>query len=144
MLLKIIVTTENISSWESKGLPNEVIKAPDNTLALELIYSGKKMYVKFNGSCLKQDKITFNHGKIVNIYIVYTLKSTLNYDEDITPENCLFDAVKITKNADISKYKYSGYGIGFDGKGVFSNPSGGFANNAIIFVAKWANMPQYV
>ena len=42
MLLKIIVTTENISSWESKGLPNEVIKAPDNTLALELIYSGKK------------------------------------------------------------------------------------------------------
>ena len=47
--------------------------------------------------------------------------------------NFLFGAVKVTKNADISKYKYFGYGIGFDGKGVFSRPSGGFSNNAIIF-----------
>ena len=91
------------------------------------------MYVKFNGSCLKQDKITFNHGKIVNMYIVYDLQSTLYYDADITLENCLFGAVKITKNADVSKYKYFGYGIGFDGKGAFLHPSGSFGNNAIIF-----------
>ena len=45
----------------------------------------------------------------------------------------MFGAVKITKNADISKYKYSGYGIEFYGKGNFSYPSGGFSNNAIIF-----------
>ena len=90
------------------------------------------MRVKFNGSCLKQDKIMFNHG-IVNIYIVYSLKSTLNYNEVITLENCLFGAVKLTKNADISKYKYYGYGIGFDGKGAFSCPSGGFGNSVIIF-----------
>ena len=64
------------------------------------------MYVKFNGSCLKQDEVTFNHGTIVNIYIVYDLKSTLNYDEDIALENCLFSAIKLTKNADISKCKY--------------------------------------
>ena len=63
------------------------------------------MHVKFNGSCLKQDKTTFNHGKTVNMYIAYDLKSTLTYDEDITLENCLFGAVKLTKNADISKYK---------------------------------------
>ena len=36
------------------------------------------MYVKFDGSCLKQDKITFNHGKVVSIYNVYDLKSNLN------------------------------------------------------------------
>ena len=42
------------------------------------------MYLKFKGNCLKQDKIIFNHGEIVKIYIVYILKSTLNYDEDIT------------------------------------------------------------
>ena len=101
--------TENISSWESKGLSDEVIKPPvtsDNRLAPTLKYAGKGMYVKFNGSCLKQDKVTFNHGTIVNIYIVYDLKSTLNYDEDIALENCLFSAVKLTKNIDISKYKY--------------------------------------
>ena len=58
---KKIVNTESISSWESKGLSNEIIKPPDNTLALTVKYSGKRIYVKFNGSCLKQDKITFNH-----------------------------------------------------------------------------------
>ena len=45
----------------------------------------------------------------------------------------MFGAVKLTKNADISKYKCSGYGNGFDGKGAFSHPSGGFGSNAIIF-----------
>ena len=78
------------------------------------------MYVKFNGSSLKQDKTTFNHGKIVNIYIVY--ESTLNYDADITLENCIFGAVEITKNADVSKYKYFEYGIGVDGKRSFFTP----------------------
>ena len=37
-----------------------------------------------------------------------------------TLENCLFGAVKLTKNADIDKYGYSGYGIGFDRHGRFS------------------------
>ena len=45
----------------------------------------------------------------------------------------MFGAVKLTKNADINKYKSSGYGIGFDGKVAFSHPSGVFGNNAIIF-----------
>ena len=130
---KKIGSTENISSWESKGLSNEVIKPPDNTLAPELSYSGKKMKVKFTGSCLKQYKITFNHEKIVNIYIVYALKLTHNYNEDITLESCLFGAVKLTKNANISKYKYSGYGIVFDGKGALSHRCGGYGNNAITF-----------
>ena len=75
--------TDNILEWKSIGLSNEDIKPP-TTSNNSLKYTGKIMYVKFNGSCLKQDKITFNHGRIVNIYIVYDLKSTLNYDEDIT------------------------------------------------------------
>ena len=89
-------------------MSDEFIKPPANTLAPELINFGKKMRVTFNGSCLKQDQIKFDHGKIVNIYVVYALKSTLNYNEDITLENCLFGAVKLTKNADVRKYKYSG------------------------------------
>ena len=50
-------------------------------------------------------------------------------------ENCLFRAVELTKNADIGKYKYSGYGIGFDSKGSFLHQSGGYGRNAIIFGA---------
>ena len=91
------------------------------------------MYLEFNGGCLKQDNITYNHGKIINIYIVYDLKSALNYNEGFTLENCLFGVVKLTKNADVNKRKYFGYGIGFDGKGVFSHQIGNFSNNAIIF-----------
>ena len=32
---------------------------------------------------------------------------------------CLFGAVTFTKNADIDKYGYSGYGIGFDRRSSF-------------------------
>ena len=39
----------------------------------------------------------------------------------------------MTKNADIDKHRYSGYGIGFDRKSSFSFPRGGFGQNVIIF-----------
>ena len=78
------------------------------------------MIVKFNGSCLiKENKFTFNK-KIMNIYIVYDLDSNLN-NIDPTLQNCLFGVTNPTKNSDIDKYKYSGYGIGFDSKGTFSH-----------------------
>ena len=57
-----------------------------------------------------------------------------------TLENCLFGAVKLTKNPDIDKYKYSGYGIGFDRRGEFSFGDG-FGQNVIIF---WADMSSSV
>ena len=46
---------------------------------------------------------------------------------------CLFGSVKLTKNVDINKYEYFGYGIGSDRKGFFSNSSGGTEKNVIIF-----------
>ena len=39
----------------------------------QLRYLGTKTRLEFRGSHLKQDKITANHGKIVNIYIVSEL-----------------------------------------------------------------------
>ena len=45
----------------------------------------------------------------------------------------MFGAVKLTKNADINKYKYFGYGIGFDRRGTFSFPTDGFVCNVINF-----------
>ena len=96
-------------------------------------YDDKRMYLTFNGDCLKQDKFYYSSYNILNIHIVYDLTSTTNYNSDFTLENFLFGAVKITKNTDVNKYKYSGYGIGFDGKGVFTHPIGSFGNNAITF-----------
>ena len=120
---KKIGSTDHISEWKSKELSDEIIEPPntsDNSLAPALSYIGNKTRVKFDGSCLKQDKITFTHGIIVNIYIVYEI-NLWKYVDSIDPTlgNFLFCAVKLVKNPDIDKYKYSGYGIGFDVKGTF-------------------------
>ena len=56
-------------------------------------------------------------------------------DNDLTLKNRLFGAVTLTKNADIDKYGYSGYGIGFDRRSSFSFPGGGFGQNILIFGA---------
>ena len=133
---KVIANTDYVSSWKSKGLSAESIKPPttsDNSLTPALSYYGTKTRVKFTGSCLKQSKISYAHGKVVNIYIVYELGASSSHNNDPTLKNCLFGAVTLTKNADIDKYGYSGYGIGFDRKSSFSFPGGGFGQNILIF-----------
>ena len=39
----------------------------------------------------------------------------------------------MTKNVNIDRYGYSGYGIGFDRKGSFSFPGDRFGQNVLIF-----------
>ena len=82
---------------------------------------------------MKQDKVTFNHRKVINIYIFYEIDKSFNISDYLTLENCLFGAVTLTKNADIDKYGYSGYGIGFDRHGSFSFPGTGVGKNVIRF-----------
>ena len=68
---KMSANTDYNSSWKSKG-----IKPPtksDNSLTPALNYYGTKTRVKFTGSCLKQSKNSYTHGKVVKIYIVYEL-----------------------------------------------------------------------
>ena len=52
---------------------------------------------------MKQDKTTFTHR-----------------NTKFARGGCFFGAVKLTKNADPDKYRYSGYGIGFDSCSNFS------------------------
>ena len=93
------------------------------------------MRVKFIWICLKQPKFTCTHKTIANIYIAYELGAYTWNDNDPTLKNCLFGAVTLTKNADIDKYGYSGYRIGFDKRSSFSFPGGGFGQNILIFGA---------
>ena len=81
----------------------------------------------------KQSTILYTHKKVVNIYIVYELGASSSKDNDPTLKNCLFGAVTLTKDGDIEKYSYTGYGIGFDRRSSFSIPGGGFGQNIIIF-----------
>ena len=129
--------TNYVLSWKSKGLSDETIKPPstsDNSLKplINYINNIDQIRVKFTGSRLKQsNKFAYTHGKVVNVYIVYELGASSSSDSDPTLKNSLFGAVILTKNADIEKYGYSGYGIGFDRS--FSFPGTGFRQNVLIF-----------
>ena len=119
-------------------MPDESIKPPstsNNGLASLIDYYGHKIRVKFNGSILRQPKVSYTHEKVVNIYIVDKLAGSSSHFDNPTLKNCLFGAVTLTKNADMDKYGYSGCGIGFDRKSSFSSPGGGFGQNVLIFGA---------
>ena len=96
-------------------------------------YYNNKIRAQFTDSCLKQYNLYYKHNSVVNIYIVYELGASTSNINDPTLKNCLFGAVTLTKNADIDKYKYSGYGIGFDRRSSLSFSSGGFGQNVLIF-----------
>ena len=116
--------------------------ASDNSLAPLIDYYKYKISVKFNGSILRQPNISYTHEKVVNIFIVYELGASSSNDNDPTLKSCLFGAVTLTKNADIEKCKYSGYGIGFDRRGIFPFPGGGFDQNVLIFGADMGSSPH--
>ena len=123
-------------SYEESRLSDEKInssKTPNHSITQNLNYYGTKIRVKFRGNCLKQDKITFRHKKIGNIYIAYELTGSSSNGNDPTVINSLFGAVRLTRNADIDKYGYSGYETGFNRRGSFSFPGGGFGSTVIIF-----------
>ena len=112
---------------------NLFLRLITNSLIPLIDYYGYNIRVKFNGSILRQPKVSYTHKKAVNIYIVYKLAGSNPHSEYPTLKNCLFGVVTLTKNADKDKYGYSGYGIGFDRKSIFSFPGSGFGQNVIIF-----------
>ena len=121
-----------ISEFKSEEIHDEVIKTPNNTLALEMGPERRNMHLKFDGSCLKTTEKYFYFLTLIefNIYIVYELNSNLN-NFDLTLENCLFGAVKLTKNADIEKYNIIFYNILVLGKGFIQG-----INDATIYAEK--------
>ena len=83
----VIANIDYVSSSKSKGLSAETVKPPttsDNSLTPAVSYYGTKMRVKFNGSCLKQPKTSYTHGKVVKINIVYELGASSSQNNDPT------------------------------------------------------------
>ena len=63
---------------------------------------------------MRQEKIPYQHGSVINIYVVYEFTKR-NSDSSFIIENGLFGNLQIVKDAtDNDNYKYSGYGICFD------------------------------
>ena len=82
---------------------------------------------------MQQKTVTYSHKKVASLYVVYEKTNFHGIDNYPTLTNALFGTAKLTKNAEIDKYKDSGYGIGFDGHGFYSHPTGGAGRNLIIF-----------
>ena len=92
--------------------------------------------INFNGHCLINN--IYIPKKVINVYtyISYTPYQQLrNLNTGFTLADCLFESVKLTKNADLDKYKYSSYSIGFDSSSEFLFTDGSFGKNVIIFGA---------
>ena len=92
-----------------------------------------RLGVTFNGNYIKQNKLGYTHGSIVNIYIVYELKNRTVNNPDFTVNNGLFGAIKLTKNVNTSNYKYEGCGIAFDSGRSFTIGNITKGKNVIIF-----------
>ena len=91
---------------KSEGLSDErldSLTASKHKITAELSFYGTKTRVEFNVSCLMQDNVTYNHGKIVNIYIFYEISKNYNISSYPTLENCLFGAVSLAKITDIDR-----------------------------------------
>ena len=71
--LKVANSKNYVQEWKSKGISDKSIKPlpTSNNFLNSLLECSNKLKLKFNGSCLRQDKITFDHGRKINIYIVY-------------------------------------------------------------------------
>ena len=69
--------------------------------------------------------------KVINLCISCILNPWLrNLNTDFTVKNYLFGSVNLTDNADLDKYKYSGYIMGFDSRSEVSFTDG---CNVILF-----------
>ena len=103
-----------INLWKSNGMPEENIKnitKSDRNFAPIFVNHHILPDINFSGHCLINNDISIPK-KIINLYIFYALNLWLRkLNTSFILNDCLFGSVKLTKNADLDKYKYSGRGI---------------------------------
>ena len=93
-------------------MSTENINAPinvDNSLSRKIKrIPNVKLDVEFKENFLKEDKATFTHRNVESLFIVYKLDTwSQDLNTDVTLNDSLLDAVKLTKKADPDKYSYS-------------------------------------
>ena len=95
MYRKSIISKESVKNRHTSGI----------RFAPKLIGNYQFKKVELKGICLKQESVSLLHKNIVNVYISSKLDTcSRDLNTDFTLGNCLFGAVKLTKNADPDKY----------------------------------------
>ena len=117
---------ENIENIEN-------ITKSDSNFASTLVDHHPLSDINFNEHCLIKNNICIPK-KVINLYISDTLSLQLrNLNTDFTLGNYLFGSEKLTNNADLDKYKYTGYGKGFYSRSEALFTDGNYGKNGIIF-----------
>ena len=133
--IKYFSGTTRIDSWKSNGILEENIEnitKSDSNFPPTFVDHHLLPDIDFNGHRLIND--IYISKKVVNLYISYVINLQLkNLNTDFTLGNYLFGSVKLTRNADLDKYKYIGYCRGFDSCSEVSFTDGSFGKNVIIF-----------
>ena len=121
--IKYVSATNRTDSWKSHEMSEENIEnitKSDSNFAPTSVDRHILPDINFNGHCLIKKNISIRKN-VINIHLSYTLNPWLrNLNTDFTLNNSLLGSVKLTKNADLDKCKYSSYGIGFDSRSEFS------------------------
>ena len=136
--IKYFSGTTRINSWKSIGMSEKIIEnitKSYSNFALTFVDHHLLPDMNFNGHCLIKNNISIPK-KVINLYISYTLGLKLrNLNTEFALGNCLFGSVKLTKNADLDKYKYTGYGIAFYSRSEFLFTDRSYGKNVIVFGA---------
>ena len=80
-----------------------------------MLWNKSRLGLRFEGSCFKkEDTAPFTLNNVVKLFIIYELNRwPQDLNSNFTLKDCLFGAVKLTKNVNSDKNKYSSYSIGF-------------------------------
>ena len=100
--------------------------------------------MSFHGHYLIKNNI-FISKRAIHLYISYTVDPQLrNWNRDFALGNCLFGSVKLTKNVNLDKYKYSdkytGYRIGFDCCLEFLFTDGSYGKMSLLLELMWIHL----
>ena len=134
--IKYLSGTTRIESWKSNGMSEEKIESitkSGNNFAPTFVDHHLLPDMNYNGHCLIKNNVSVPK-KVKNLYMSCTRGQQLrNLNTDFTLGNRLFGFVKLTKNVFLDKYKYTGYGIGFDSRSDFFFTDVSYGKNVIIF-----------
>ena len=121
-IIKYFSGTTRIDSWKSNGIS---VKGFENITKSSINFAptfGDHHLlpdVNFDRYCVIKNNV-YIPDKVMNLYISYKLPLWLrNLSKGFALDNCLFRSVKLTKNVDPDKYKYTSHAIGFDSHSVF-------------------------
>ena len=79
-------------SWKSIGLSDEKLKSIGDDYSPELWYDKERTYLNFRKDVLVQEKVSYTHDHIVNLYIIYSIPYITYKSAPDTIGQCLFGA----------------------------------------------------